>query len=511
MNTTSFLQRISAACHVRPHARDGALKKCPSNHSLCFRMRATLFGAVLVVLLCFPGPGSSRAAEREVSFETEDGLTIYGMYGAPEGSRPHAPAVVFLHSFDHDRGAYGQYLYPGLAQLIAQSGVATLRIDLRGRGRSIGEKELHSFSSEELSKVYLDVRAAVAFLSSQEGVDPSRLAIVAEGMSADAAVMAWRGDGRIRAIALISGKLSEAAKKQIAQNPEIPLCLVVSKEDRAGFRDMVDAYKLTNNTDSRISVYKDIGMGTTMFSVWRSEHPKERPIEEAIAEWVAGELKQAGERREVFFKSNDGWTIYGTLWSPGQMDKGPVPGVVLIHSSFTDRHIFDKLAELIMKRGLVALNIDTRGRGRSTGRGEFVDLPVAERENGILDVNAAVNFLSSQSGVGSIGLLGTDRGASYALKAALDNPRVGGLVLMTTLLGPQEAQEISKLDIPVFFIASKDIEIAAKPMAEAYKSTRNRGSRILIYNGGALGYEIFGIDETLEPTLADWLKEQLSR
>jgi dienelactone hydrolase len=471
------------------------------------KLRVAAFGLLVILLLAAPAWG----AEKEISFKTEDGVTIYGMYQAAGGVEGRAPAVLFIHSFDHDRNTYGQYLYPGLAQIVGGNHIATLRIDLRGRGRSMGARELHSFTREELSKIYLDVRGAIAFLREQQGVDPSRLAIVAEGMSAAAAIRGWSGDAGIRAIALISGRLDEAARKEIAQNPETPLFLVVSKEDRDAFRDMADAYKLTNNKDSQIAVYKDIGIGTTMFSVWRSEHPKEKPIEEGIAEWVAGELKTAGGSREISFKSQDGWTIYGTLWTPDVMARGPAGGVVLIHSSFTDRHIFDRLAGLIVSRGLFALNIDTRGRGKSIGKGNFLDLPVAERENGILDVKAAVDFLSSQAGVGRVGLIGTDRGASYALSAGFGNSRVGALVLMTTLLGPDEKQKIAEMDIPIFFVASRDIEIAARPMAEAYETAKNRASRILVYKGGALGYEIFDFDENLEGTLANWMKEQLSR
>jgi dienelactone hydrolase len=213
----------------------------------------------------------------------------------------------------------------------------------------------------------------------------------------------------------------------------------------------------------------------------------------------------------VSFRTDDGWTIYGTLWTPGQGSDSPAPAVVLIHSSFTDRHIFDRLSELIVRRGLVALNIDTRGRGKSIEKGEFLNLPVADRDNGILDARAATRFLASQPGVGKIALLGTDRGATYALNAAADNPKVGALVLLTILLSQEEKQSIAKLDIPIFYIASKDIEIATRAMSEAYESTRNRASRILIFNGGALGYEIFDFDRNLEPALADWMKEQLSR
>src|SRR5437016_5075510 len=105
-----------------------------------------LLGAVVFVLLYGATTTPALAAEKEVSFKTEDGWTIHGVLGLPEGVKGRVPAVVFLHTFAHDSDAYGQYLYPGLAQIIGGSGFGTLRIDFRGRGKSIGEKELHSFS-----------------------------------------------------------------------------------------------------------------------------------------------------------------------------------------------------------------------------------------------------------------------------------------------------------------------------------------------------------------------------
>src|SRR5579862_7093419 len=95
----------------------------------CFNSR-TLAGAIGLFILLAVGV-SAHAAEKEVSFKTEDGVTIYGMYAAADGAEPRAPAVLFLHSFDHDRNTYGQYLYPGLAQIIGGNHIATLRIDIR--------------------------------------------------------------------------------------------------------------------------------------------------------------------------------------------------------------------------------------------------------------------------------------------------------------------------------------------------------------------------------------------
>jgi len=252
----------------------------------------------VMILTAFFRPAAAQAAsaEKEVSFKTADGWTISGMLSAPKGVRK-LPAVLFLHAFAHDREAYGQYLYPGLAQIIGAKDVATLRIDLRGRGRSRGAKELHSFSAEELSKVYLDVRAALKFLAEQETIDPSRLAIVAEEESADAAVLGGAIDPRVKAITLVSGRLSDVAKKKIAVSRSA-LLLILSKEDREGFRDMAAAYNLSRNPRSRIWVFSDLGIATTMFSVWRSEHPKDEPIEEGISRWMLEQIGN-GDRRDA--------------------------------------------------------------------------------------------------------------------------------------------------------------------------------------------------------------------
>jgi hypothetical protein len=114
---------------------------------------------------------------------------------------------------------------------------------------------------------------------------------VAEQQSADAALMGWGGDHRVRAITLLTGLLSDAAKNQIAANPDIPLFLIASKEDRQSFKDMASAYNFTRNPNSRIRVYKNLGMGTGMFGFSRLLHPEDRPIEEDIADWMSDRFK----------------------------------------------------------------------------------------------------------------------------------------------------------------------------------------------------------------------------
>ncbi|HUE80778.1 MAG TPA: hypothetical protein VMM84_01610 [Pyrinomonadaceae bacterium] len=154
---------------------------------------------LFIALASTVGSATAFASEREISFKTEDGWTIYGTLSIPDTTRNKVPVVILLPSTEHDRAAFeiyrdpgaGRPQYPGLAPVIRGKSVATLNLDLRGRGKSLGKKELHSFSAEELSKIYLDVQGALAFLESQPEVDATRIGIVAVGKSAEAAVMGW--------------------------------------------------------------------------------------------------------------------------------------------------------------------------------------------------------------------------------------------------------------------------------------------------------------------------------
>ncbi|HWP44905.1 MAG TPA: hypothetical protein VNO14_16810, partial [Blastocatellia bacterium] len=112
---------------------------------------------IIALLLLFGWVASQAqaagAADREVSFKTEDGWTIYGSLSIPESAGGKPPVVILLPSMEHDRAAFGVYRdpgpgrpqYPGIAPVINGRGVATLTLDLRGRGKSMGSKEMHSF------------------------------------------------------------------------------------------------------------------------------------------------------------------------------------------------------------------------------------------------------------------------------------------------------------------------------------------------------------------------------
>src|SRR5215813_11716157 len=127
----------------------------------------------------------SNFDEKEVSFKTEDGWVIHGTLSIPAGLTPgrKIPGVVMVHSPAHDRDIYlgGHQIGPNtFAKLSLRSelgAVATLRIDIRGRGKSAEPIAYNNLTAEQRAKMYLDVSAAIDFMSHQPMVDPGRIGV----------------------------------------------------------------------------------------------------------------------------------------------------------------------------------------------------------------------------------------------------------------------------------------------------------------------------------------------
>jgi len=79
----------------------------------------------------------------EEQFQTGDGLTLYETRWLPEGEV--RAVVVFLHGFTEHAGRYGE-----LAETLAGRGFAVWAIDLRGHGKSQGQKVFFRSIDEHL-------------------------------------------------------------------------------------------------------------------------------------------------------------------------------------------------------------------------------------------------------------------------------------------------------------------------------------------------------------------------
>ncbi|MCZ6491072.1 MAG: alpha/beta hydrolase [Acidobacteria bacterium] len=456
--------------------------------------------------------GKAFGQSSAVSFVTEDGWKLTGsLYLPKQTSNDPIPGVVLLSEPGwEDRSIFESYL----AQDLADSGFAALSIDFRGTGGSLGERDLESFSQEDLAGIQLDVRAALEFLSSQAMVDADRIGIVAASWSADYAVLEAAENPQIQALVLISGTLGENAKKYLQSDHSIPVLGVVGKDDKESFWRMAQVYAASPRHSSDLLLA--VGYGAGMFS-----HTK--GLEGKVVQWLDHNLKALGAETEVSFRSEDGWTLHGRLRIPGGMNGSTkVPGVVMIHGARHDQQTYYGLAQELAKQGMATLRFDWRGKGRSinAGKGRYgVDLSNEETGKTYLDVIAAIEFFALQAGVDAsrIGLIAATAGTGHALQAAYGDGRIQTVVLLTSARAPEgEAKQfLTTSGKPIFAIAStEDINYNRGSLAEETRQTylfsNNKESEFLLYDDAGRGSEMLKSKPELERMIVRWFAEKLS-
>lgn len=128
-------------------------------------MRLLPASFALIALLSIPAAAS--AGESVVTLEGG----IAGTLNLPDGATS-APAVLMLHGFGSSRDEVGA-MYAREAEALAKEGIASLRIDFRGFGKSDGDTGATTIDGQ-----LADAKVAAAYLAKQEGIDPKRLGVL---------------------------------------------------------------------------------------------------------------------------------------------------------------------------------------------------------------------------------------------------------------------------------------------------------------------------------------------
>ena len=113
--------------------------------------------------------------EREVSFLSKDGTKIAGTLTSPKTAGKH-PAVMLITGTgeqDRDETLSGHKFFLVIADHLTRAGVAVLRVDDRGVGGSGGSTAKTGFDGK-----VEDLLAGLAWLASQNNLDPGRLGLI---------------------------------------------------------------------------------------------------------------------------------------------------------------------------------------------------------------------------------------------------------------------------------------------------------------------------------------------
>jgi dienelactone hydrolase len=325
------------------------------------------------------------------------------------------------------------------------------------------------------------------------GQDDHRpVALVAFGAVGDEAVVAAAAQGPITALLLVGVPLSANAIELVDEWPELAILAVADPADRAGLRGAVDAYLASDHAASEIIV-------GPLAKAWAP-----------AAAWLRARLTAVPQSDEVVLMSEDGWELHATRWLP---TGDGAPGVVLLHTGRSDRAVFARLERLLAERGFAVLNVDWRGRGQSTNRGTYQSLSGDERAAGWRDAAAAFEHLAQRPEVDAnrLAAVGAIHGAEHAVRAAQHDPRVRALVLLTGYrpASEPEGEYLAHGDVDVMYVTSTDHTVTTSAMRDLYEASTRRRARYVEYPGGAIAYQLFDVDQRLEPAIVTWLVEVL--
>ncbi|MDT5063584.1 MAG: hypothetical protein QOH63_4043 [Acidobacteriota bacterium] len=157
----------------------------------------------------YSAPPSAPFTAEEVTVKAK-GFTLAGTLLLPKsGARPFPAVITITGSGQETRdepipipGLEKYRPFRQVAETLASRGIAVLRVDDRGVGKSTGIETLQTATTSDFAD---DVRAQVAYLRSRSEIDPKRIALVGHSEGGIIAPMVAAGDTQITAIVLLAG------------------------------------------------------------------------------------------------------------------------------------------------------------------------------------------------------------------------------------------------------------------------------------------------------------------
>lgn len=206
--------------------------------------------------------------KKDVDIQTPDGTSLKGSYYSP--GKP-GPAMLLLHQCNMDRHAWDS-----LAKDLAGTGFHVLTIDFRGFGQSAGGAH---------DKWPGDVDAAYAFLTSQNGVDKSRVAAGGASCGVTQASNLAVRHHEIKALVLLSGSASDEAKAYFGATPSLPIFGAASVGDTGANKGIQEAVTPSKNPHTVGLHLEGTEHGVPMFA----KHPDLEPM---IVQWLKTQLSE---------------------------------------------------------------------------------------------------------------------------------------------------------------------------------------------------------------------------
>jgi len=230
------------------------------------------FALMAVGTLILAGGLSAETQKKDAVIKAADGIDLKVTYFSP--GRP-GPGMLLLHQCNMDRHAWD-----GLAKDLADAGFHVVTLDYRGFGESGGDRA-------QREKWPGDADAAYAYLLAQKDVDKTRVAAGGASCGVTLSSDLANRHHEVRALMLLSGQASDAAKAYLTATPAIPVFGAASDGDTSAAKGINEAVAASKNPHSTIKIYSGTEHGVPMFA-------KNAELEPMIVTWLKTQLAPPG-------------------------------------------------------------------------------------------------------------------------------------------------------------------------------------------------------------------------
>ncbi|MGC1905105.1 MAG: alpha/beta hydrolase [Candidatus Acidiferrum sp.] len=195
--------------------------------------------------------------EQELTFSNaRAGTSLAATLTLPRGAGPFSAAILLAGSgpLDRDETDGGHHPFLVLADHLTRKGIAVLRFDKRGIGKSTG-----SYEDATTADFASDAEAAFAFLKTKKEIDPRKIGIIGHSEGGIIASMIASRSNGVAWIAVLAGPATKGEETLLIQSDLITRAAGMTNDQVAKSLDFDrKSYNLVRNEKDRATLEREL-------------------------------------------------------------------------------------------------------------------------------------------------------------------------------------------------------------------------------------------------------------
>lgn len=178
----------------------------------------------------------SFSTDSTVTYVSQDSITLAATLTMPAKHRKDVPAVVIMSGTgmqDRDGTMAGHKLFRDIAEYLSSCGIAVLRTDDRGVGKSTG-----NYDYATTADFADDAIAAVSYLKTVKGINKRKIGLIGHSEGGASISIAASKCKDVAFIISLAGLMTDGLSSVIQQNKDIVATSAIHDEDKSRYDEI---------------------------------------------------------------------------------------------------------------------------------------------------------------------------------------------------------------------------------------------------------------------------------